>query len=85
MSDLYYSPFQYRLREQLIGNEGETRTPFQKLILGSKRVGVPTPVTATVLGGAVFLAYTPLLQPGPPARRFTKGTFPIYNLGGFVV
>jgi hypothetical protein len=83
--DVYYAPWQYELREQLWGGEGETRTEFQRLILGSKRVGVPTPVTATVLGGVVFLAYAPLLQPGPPARLPSEGTFPIYNMGGFVV
>lgn len=85
MSDFYYAPFQYELREQLFGGEAETRTPLQKLLLGSRRAGIPSPVTATVLGGAVFLAYAPLLQPGPPARLPTEGTFPIYNLGGFVV
>jgi len=40
-------------------------------------------VTATVYAGVLFLAYAPLLQPGPPAK--TPDLFPIYNVGGFVV
>lgn len=76
MIDWYYTPFQYRLRKQL--PEG----PLE-VLSSARAVGVPDPVTATVLVGAYFLAYAPLLQPGPPAK--TPDAFPIYNLGGFVV
>jgi hypothetical protein len=75
MSDLYYAPWQYRLREHL-------RTPRESAIV-ARRFRVPDPVTATVYAGALFLAYAPLLQPGPPAK--TPDLFPIYNVGGFVV
>jgi hypothetical protein len=75
MSDLYYAPWQYGLREHL-------RTPRESAIV-ARRFRVPDPVTATVYAGALFLAYAPLLQPGPPAK--TPDLFPIYNVGGFVV
>jgi len=34
---------------------------------------------------AAFLAYTPLLQPSPPAKTPTPGTLPIFNVGRFVI
>ena len=73
--DWYYAPWQYELREHV-------PTPRQAFTVArAKRV--PDPVTATVLAGAFFLAYAPLLQPSPPAK--TPDAFPIYNVGGFVV
>ena len=66
MSDLYYAPFQYELREQL-GPEGKV---VRGLTLG-RRLGVPTPFLAAATAGVVFLAYTPLLQPGPPAKTYS--------------
>ncbi len=73
----YYAPWQLELRENLgpVGAKGVLRT--------ARAVSIPDPVTGTVLVGAYFLAYAPLLQPGPPAK--TPDAFPIYNLGGFVV
>jgi hypothetical protein len=75
MSELYYAPWQLRLREHL--------TRPKATIAVARRYRVPDPVTSTVYAGAFFLAYAPLLQPGPPAK--TPDAFPIYNLGGFVV
>ena len=73
--EVYYAPWQYELRE-LVGSPEETA-------IVARRIGIPDPVTATVYAGALFLAYAPLLQPGPPAK--TPDLFPIYNVGGFVV
>ena len=73
--DWYYSPWQYKLRKHLASPRAATTT--------ARRFRVPDPVTATVYAGALFLAYAPLLQPGPPAK--TPDLFPIYNVGGFVV
>jgi hypothetical protein len=76
-NDWYYAPWQYTLREHL-------RTPRESAIV-ARRFRVPDPVTATVYAGALFLAYAPLLQPGPPAKTPTHGTLPIFNVGRFVV
>jgi hypothetical protein len=75
MTDWYYAPWQYELREHLVSPRMAATT--------ARRFRVPDPVTATVYAGALFLAYAPLLQPGPPAK--TPDLFPIYNVGGFVV
>ena len=76
MSDWYYSPWQYKLREQL------GLTKVRPTLQVTRGLRVPDPITATVLAGAVFLAYAPLLQPGPPAKTPTPGILPIYNVGG---
>jgi hypothetical protein len=73
--EIYYAPWQYELREHL-------GSPRQAAI-AARQFRIPDPVTATVYAGALFLAYAPLLQPGPPAK--TPDLFPIYNVGGFVV
>jgi hypothetical protein len=75
MNDWYYAPFQYELRKNL-------PTARQAFTTG-RAIRVPDPVTSTVLVGAYFLAYAPLLQPSPPTK--TPDAFPIYNMGGFVV
>lgn len=75
----YYAPWQYELREAYQGAR-----PKAILQMGS-RFGIPPAVTATVLAGGVFLAYAPLLQPGPPAKKPTEGTLQIYNLGGGMI
>jgi hypothetical protein len=75
----YYSPWQYELREAYQGARPRAILSF------AARFGVPPAVTATVLAGGVFLAYTPLLQPGPPAKTPPEGTLQIYNLGGGMV
>jgi hypothetical protein len=81
MSDeLYYSPFQYGLRKQL-GPEGKV---VRTLTLG-RRVGVPAPYLAGAAAGAVFLAYTPLLQPGPPAKTYSPGELQFLSLGGGLI
>lgn len=76
--DYYYSPFQYELREWL--DEEAVRT-------GSAltRVGVPTPVVAGLGLTVGFLAYAPLLQPGPPARRGDPFTLQPISLGGGMI
>ena len=75
----YYAPWQLELREHL----GMTKVrPTLRLTRGLK---VPDPVTATVFAGAVFLAYAPLLQPGPPAKTPSEGILPMYNLGGGMI
>ena len=78
----YYSPFQYELREGLV-KDGE----FGDLAktLGLARRVLPAPVDAGVTASVVFLAYTPLLQPGPPARRGDPFTLPTISLGGGLI
>lgn len=75
--DWYYAPWQYELREHLVN-------PRQAGVV-ARRFRIPDPVTATVYAGALFLAYAPLLQPGPPAKTPTPGILPIFNVGRFVV
>jgi len=75
----YYAPFQYRLREQL------KLTKARPTLQLTRSLRIPDPATVTVLAGAVFLAYTPLLQPGPPARTPLPGILPIYNVGGGMI
>lgn len=75
MSGWYYTPWQYELREQL------TLTKARPTLKLARALRIPDPVTTTVFAGAVFLAYTPLLQPGPPAKTPTIGTLPIYQVG----
>ena len=75
--DWYYAPWQYELRERI-------PAPRMAATVG-RRYRIPDPVTATVLAGAIFLAYAPLLQPGPPAKTPIPGMLPIYNVGRFVV
>ena len=78
MSDeLYYSPFQYGLRRQL-GPEGKV---VRALTLG-RRLGIPAPFLAGTAAGVAFLAYTPLLQPGPPAKTYSPGELQFLSLGG---
>ena len=77
MSDWYYAPWQYELRDHITSPRMAAAT--------GRRLRVPDPVTATVYAGALFLAYAPLLQPGPPAKTPTPGTLPIFNVGRFVV
>lgn len=73
MSDYYYAPWQYELREHL---------PRSRLSLRLARgLRIPDPLTVTVFAGAAFLAYAPLLEPGPPAKTPTIGTLPIYQVG----
>ena len=83
MVDYYYSPFQYELREGFAG-DGEPG-PIVKLASLAGRAGVPTAITATAVGAFAFLAYTPLLQPGPPARLLDPFTLPTMNLGGGLI
>lgn len=78
MSDYYYSPFQYELREWLPEYGPRTGSALT-------RIGVPAPVVAGVGATALFLAYTPLLQPGPPARRGDPYTLQPIRLGGGLI
>ena len=78
--DLYYSPFQYELREQL-APEGKI---VKALTLG-RRIGIPAPFIAGATAGAVFLAYTPLLQPGPAAKTYSPGELQFLSLGGGLI
>lgn len=75
----YYSPWQLELREAFEGARPRA------IIATGARFGIPPAVTATVLAGGVFLAYTPLLQPGPPAKTPTQGSLQIFRLGGGMV
>jgi len=79
MDDWYYAPWQYELRE-VVGI-----TKVRPTFRFARGLRVPDPVTATVLAGAVFLAYAPLLQPGPPAKTPTPGTLQLYQLGGGMI
>ena len=78
--DFYYSPFQYGLREEL-GPEGKV---IRGLTLG-RRLGIPAPFLAGAAAGVVFLAYTPLLQPGPPAKPYSPGELQFLSLGGGLI
>jgi hypothetical protein len=78
MDGWYYSPWQYRLRESLSESGAETGSIL-------RRTGVPAPVVAGVGASLVFLAYTPLLQPGPPARRGDPFILPTISLGGGMI
>ena len=75
MDGYYYSPFQYELRELLFEGGPKKGAALRK-------VGVPAPVVAGVGATALFLAYTPLFQPSPPAKTPVVGTLPIYQTGG---
>lgn len=74
----YFTPGQLRLRETLSTSGAETGSIL-------RRVGVPAPVVAGVGATALFLAYTPLLQPGPPARRGDPYTLQPIRLGGGLI
>lgn len=78
MDGYYYSPFQYELRELLFEGGPKKGAALRK-------VGVPAPVVAGVGATALFLAYTPLLQPGPPARRGDPYTLQPIRLGGGLI
>ena len=78
--DLYYSPFQYGLRREL-GPEGKI---IKALTLG-RRIGVPAPFIAGTAAGAIFLAYTPLLQPSPAAKTYSQGELQFLSLGGGLI
>lgn len=74
----YFTPGQLRLRETL----GESGVETASIL---RRGGVPAPVVAGVGAGLFFLAYTPLLQPGPPARRGDPFILPTISLGGGMI
>lgn len=78
MDGWYYSPWQYKLRDALREDATETAA-------FARRIGVPAPVVAGVGAGLFFLAYTPLLQPGPPARRGDQFTLQPISLGGGLI
>ena len=77
----YYAPWQYELRKSVSGED----TELMKAIGLSRRVGIPPLVGGVVYGGTAFLAYTPLLQPSPPAKTPTPGTLPMIRLGGGLI
>jgi hypothetical protein len=73
----YYSPFQEESQDRL-----------KKIVLSPKRLlkkGAPGPIAIGALTAAAVFAFTPLLQPGPPAKGAEPGILPIYNIGGFAV
>jgi hypothetical protein len=84
MVEYYFSPFQYELREQFTAEPGTTPGIVKSSSL-AKKAGVPAPVITTAVGVLAFLAYTPLLQPGPPARRYDPFTLPMITLGGGLI
>lgn len=71
----YYAPWQYELREQL------SLTKARPIVRVARGLRIPDPVTTTVFAGAIFLAYAPLLQPGPPAKTPTPYVLPPITLG----
>ena len=79
MPDYYYAPFQYELRDKLPMSPKRAKATISL----SRAVGISPGVVAGSIVGGYFLAYTPLFQPSPPAK--TPKTFPIYNIGGYVV
>jgi len=79
----YFSPFQYELRESLVTEDGKFGD-LAKALTTAKKI-LPAPVVAGVTASVVFLAYTPLLQPGPPARQGDPYTLPYISLGGGLI
>lgn len=79
MEHWYYAPWQYELREQV------SLTKARPILKTTRALRIPDPLTATVFAGAVLLAYTPLVQPGPPARTPSPGTLQLYQLGGGMI
>ena len=77
MQTWYYAPWQYDLREFVME---ETLNPTE----GKTRI-FPRQYRLPVLVGLAFLAYTPLVQPGPPAKTPTPGTLQLYNFGGGMI
>lgn len=75
MEHWYYAPWQYELRERL--DPG--------VIVSPRGRGLPPQVRFGVLAVGAFLAYAPLLQPGPPAKTPTPETLQIYQLGGGMI
>ena len=84
MPSYYYAPFQYELREGFVGDEGSPGLLFKAASLAG-RAGVHAQINATAFGAIAFLAYTPLLQPGPPARQQEPFTLPFIDLGGGLI
>ena len=84
MPSYYYAPFQYELREGFVGDDSSPGL-FVKAASVARKAGVPAPITATAFGAIAFLAYTPLLQPGPPARQQEPFTLPFIDLGGGLI
>ena len=77
MEHWYYSPWQYELREFV---EEEAFDPG-----GGKTRVIPRQYRLPVLVGLVFLAYAPLVQPGPPAKTPDPFTLQLYQLGGGMI
>lgn len=77
METWYYAPWQYELRKHVKDEALD--------IDGGKTRVLPRQYRLPVLAGAAFLAYTPLLQPGPPAKTPTPGTLQLYNFGGGMI
>lgn len=73
----YYSPWQYELREFVFE---EALDPTE-----GKTGVIPRQYRLPVLAGLAILAYTPLVQPGPPAKAPTFGTLQLYQLGGGMI
>lgn len=73
MEHWYYAPWQYELRERV---QEEALDPT-----GGKTRFIPRQYRLPVLAGAAFLAYAPLLQPGPPARTPTPYVLPVITIG----
>ena len=77
MEHWYYSPWQYELREFV---EEEALDPT-----GGKTSFIPRVYRLPVLAGLAFLAYAPLVQPGPPAKTPDPFTLQLYQLGGGMI
>ncbi len=73
MEHWYYAPWQYELRERL--------DPEPILSPRGPGKNIPPQIRIAVLAGAAFLAYAPLLQPGPPAKTPTPYVLPPITLG----
>lgn len=69
----YYAPWQYELREFV---QEEALDPA-----GGKTRIIPRQYRRPALVGLAFLAYAPLLQPGPPAKAPTPYVLPPITLG----
>lgn len=70
MQDWYYAPWQYELRDVV-----------PEIIGLGREVGTPTPILIGAAATVGFLAYTPLLQPSPPAKTSTPYVLPPIALG----
>jgi len=79
--DFYYSPYQYTLQERV---KDVVFSP-KRSMTAVKATRIPQPVAIGLFAATAFVAFAPLLQPGPAAKTPSPGILPVYNVGRFVI